>query len=139
LYVQYYFRLDTNSKYYKKTYATKLKNPLWQKRRLEVFQRDNWQCTNCNAIDKELHVHHLDYIDGLQPWEYPLDMLTTLCEYCHENENARPKHEKYLLQSLKMKGFLVIDILCLSTMMDRDQIFVHNLKKLIRREYLDTG
>lgn len=27
-----------------KTYAEKLKDPRWQKRRLEIFERDDWTC-----------------------------------------------------------------------------------------------
>lgn len=31
-----------------------------------------------------LHVHHKYYKQGLNPWEYPRDALTTLCFSCHE-------------------------------------------------------
>lgn len=116
------------------SYSDKLKQPLWQKKRLEIFQRDNWTCTKCKSVDKELHVHHLDYIEGIQPWEYPNDMLTTLCASCHAGEGERPKHEKYLLQSLKMKGFLAMDILQLSTIIDLNDQFVSYLKNFIRRD-----
>lgn len=116
------------------SYSEKLKQPLWQRKRLEIFNRDNFQCTKCKAVDKELQVHHLDYIEGIQPWEYPNDMLTTLCVDCHSNEGERPKHEKYLLQSLKSKGFLAMDILQLSTIIDLNKNFVDYLKNFIRRE-----
>lgn len=115
------------------SYSKKLTNPLWQRRRLEVFSRDNFVCTHCGNSKLELQVHHLDYIPGIEPWEYPLDMLTTLCADCHTAENDRKKHETYLLNSLKMKGFLADDILRLSTKIDTDPFFTNYLKNFLRK------
>lgn len=64
------------------TYFEKLKNPLWQKVRLQVFKRDDWTCLRCGAKDQTLHVHHLEYHG--EPWDTPTDKLETLCETCHE-------------------------------------------------------
>jgi hypothetical protein len=64
-------------------YSRKLKDPRWQRRRLEIFQRDDWRCTNCWARDKTLHCHHIEYISGADPWDHSPEMLTTLCETCH--------------------------------------------------------
>lgn len=68
------------------TYAEKLKNPKWQKMRLEVLSRDNWTCKNCGTEKETLHVHHLSYQYGKDPWEYPLENFVTLCGSCHEDE-----------------------------------------------------
>lgn len=116
-------------------YAEKLKTPRWQKKRLKIFEHDKWRCTKCGTIEKELQVHHLDYIEDIEPWDYPDDMLTTLCSTCHNVELDRPKHEKYLLQSLKMNGFLVSDILKLSTLIDCSKSFVNSLKIVVRKDY----
>lgn len=43
------------------SYAFKLKDPRWQRKRLEILQRDNFTCQECYATDKELNVHHLIY------------------------------------------------------------------------------
>ena len=67
-----------------KTYADKLKHPLWQKKRLEIMKRDGFQCKKCGDTESPLHVHHKKYIDGNDPWEYPNKFLITLCEECHE-------------------------------------------------------
>lgn len=115
------------------TYTQKLKNPLWQRKRLEIFQRDKFACTLCGATHKELQIHHLDYLGNLLPHEYPNDMLITLCVDCHEKENGRKNYENYLLTSLKMKGFLAQDILRLSTKIDTDVLLVNFLKTLLRK------
>jgi hypothetical protein len=65
------------------TYAEKLRNPLWQKKRLQVLNRDKWACRCCRDTSKELHVHHKKYIRGRNPWESPMDDLETLCRSCH--------------------------------------------------------
>jgi hypothetical protein len=64
-------------------YADKLQDPRWQKKRLEIFCRDNWACTNCKDTGNSLCVHHFLYIPNLEPWDYPNNLLTTLCELCH--------------------------------------------------------
>lgn len=67
------------------TYSEKLKDPRWQKKRLEIMQRDNFQCVTCGEKDKTLHVHHLFYISGRMPWEYLDANFRTLCWQCHES------------------------------------------------------
>jgi len=65
-----------------KQYSELLRDPRWQKRRLEVFQRDGWKCTFCESKDKPLHVHHLRYSGA--PWDSPESDLETLCCDCHD-------------------------------------------------------
>ncbi len=67
-----------------KTYSQKLKDPKWQKRRLEIMKRDKFKCRLCNDNETELQVHHKEYINGNNPWEYENALLITLCEHCHE-------------------------------------------------------
>lgn len=71
----------------KKTYADKLKDPRWQRKRLNIFNRDNWRCALCRTRDATLHVHHLAYSG--EPWEAPDRDLVTLCENCHERVEAQ--------------------------------------------------
>lgn len=63
------------------TYSEKLKDPRWQKRRLEVFNRRGFACECCGSKDQTLHVHHLVYSG--EPWDAPFDNLESLCESCH--------------------------------------------------------
>lgn len=63
------------------TYSEKLRDPRWQKKRLEVMQRDGFKCQICGSIDIELHVHHKSYKDN--PWESDASELITYCKECH--------------------------------------------------------
>lgn len=65
-------------------YSEKLLDPRWQKKRLEILQRDEWSCQICLEKGKTLHVHHLAYQKGLDPWEYQDKDLTTLCDTHHD-------------------------------------------------------
>lgn len=66
-----------------KTYAAKLLDPRWQRKRLEVLSRDEFTCRHCSDKESTLHVHHLRYIKGRNPWDYDTQELLTLCEACH--------------------------------------------------------
>lgn len=67
-----------------KSYFEKLKDPRWQKRRLEILDRDKFTCCACHATELELHVHHAAYERGCDPWDAPDDALITLCQPCHK-------------------------------------------------------
>jgi hypothetical protein len=68
------------------TYSEKLKDPRWQKKRLEILSRDGFACQRCYDDESTLHVHHRRYIPGRDPWDYPPEMLVTLCAKCHDDE-----------------------------------------------------
>lgn len=65
------------------TYSQKLKDPRWQKKRLQILERDGWKCQSCTSTTKTLQVHHLVYAKR-DPWDYADDCYQTLCEDCHE-------------------------------------------------------
>lgn len=66
------------------TYSEKLRDPRWQKRRLEIMQRDSFRCRNCTDDTTTLNVDHRIYRKRLEPWEYVDADLWTLCEVCHK-------------------------------------------------------
>jgi hypothetical protein len=70
-------------------YAEKLRDPRWQRMRLEVMQRDGFSCQECGDTQTTLNVHHKHYLRGRDPWQYPLTALETLCENCHKAEHGR--------------------------------------------------
>jgi len=115
------------------TYKEKLRDPRWQKKKGEILLRDKHTCQSCGATDKNLQVHHLEYITGINPWDYPDDMLTTLCEVCHNKETGREELEKHLATTLKMKGFFVSDLLALSCKIETNELFTQSLLKVLRQ------
>lgn len=115
------------------SYSDLLRDPRWQKKRLYIFERDKFSCTNCHNGSIELQIHHLDYLPGIKPWDYPDDMLKTLCRVCHVGEQERPKHEDYLLTSLKMNGFFAFHILKMSALIDTDINFRNQLKQILNK------
>jgi len=66
------------------TYSEQLKDPRWQKKRMEVLSRDKFTCRECGNTKKTLHVHHRYYCSHRMPWEYPDFCFVTLCSKCHE-------------------------------------------------------
>ena len=88
-------------------YIKKLRDPRWQKMRLEIFERDGWQCTACSDDKSMLCVHHLECLPGRDPWDVPPSSLVTLCESCHNEETEqRPQEEANLLRLLRKNGFM---------------------------------
>ena len=63
-----------------------LLTPQWKQRRGEILNRDNFACTKCGS-DKTLQVHHIKYSKALEYWQYPDELLITLCKSCHEKEH----------------------------------------------------
>jgi hypothetical protein len=94
----------------KEEYIKKLRDPKWQKIRLKILERDEWHCQQCGNAKETLHVHHRYYEKGKEPWDYPLEALITLCEFCHEGEKEQlSEYEPLLLQQLR-KHFFAADL-----------------------------
>lgn len=64
------------------TYSEKLRKPAWQKKRLEILNRDSFTCQLCGDTETELQIHHKKYVG--EPHEAPNDELVTLCKHCHQ-------------------------------------------------------
>ena len=65
------------------TYAEKYRHPNWQRKRLEIMNRENFTCEACGATDKPLQVHHGYYERGKDPWDYQDETLHCFCVDCH--------------------------------------------------------
>ena len=83
------------------TYAEKLRDPRWEKKRTKILIRDSRKCKICDNWDVPMNVHHSYYIWNNEPWDYPDKSLITLCKYCHEylQELTRDKknYKNYLI------------------------------------------
>jgi hypothetical protein len=71
-----------------KTYKQLLLDPKWQRKRMDILNRDEFTCQCCYNTEKTLHVHHLIYFPDHMPWEYEDHHLVTLCEDCHKEQKA---------------------------------------------------
>lgn len=94
----------------KSAYAAKLRDPRWQKKRLEILNRDEFTCQMCFDTESTLVVHHRFYSNNREPWNYPDDCLVTLCQPCHEIEHDAKDAEKLLIQSIKRSGIFASDL-----------------------------
>lgn len=81
-------------------------DPRWQKKRLEILERDEFSCQHCGDKDSTLHVHHTSYAKNLwdneennTPWGYPSIILITLCDKCHNSEHDLWKIHNYMYSS----------------------------------------
>ena len=111
-------------------YSEKLKDPKWQRKRLEILSRDNFTCQKCNSNESELHVHHRYYVYKNDPWDYPNNALVTLCFECHEEEDVYKGCGNDLIKILQTeKGFLDSDINDLI-------IIILNLDPTLKKEFL---
>jgi hypothetical protein len=73
------------------TYQEQIKDPRWQKKRLEILSRDEFTCHECGDTESTLHVHHLFYDFGKMIWEADDRHLITLCSSCHAAETEMSK------------------------------------------------
>lgn len=65
------------------TYEEQLQTTQWQYVRNRVLERDRWRCVKCRS-ERNLQVHHKEYIAGKMAWEYHDSYLITLCDRCHK-------------------------------------------------------
>lgn len=80
-------------------YWQKLKDPRWQKRRLEIMKKHEFSCSFCADPSEELHIHHWDYRKGAEPWEYDDSELACLCHSCHQDyHKGRTAFNKTMLR-----------------------------------------
>jgi hypothetical protein len=90
------------------TYKEQLLHPNWQRKRLEMLDAANFECSSCGATEKTLHVHHKRYIKGRMVWEYEQEDLAVLCDECHASEHANADTLKALLSATSTRTNLAL-------------------------------
>lgn len=75
-----------------KSYSAKLRDPRWQRKRLELLHSARWKCDECSSEERELNVHHYWYESGKDPWDYPRKCYAVLCDICHNAWHASKLH-----------------------------------------------
>ena len=91
-----------------KTYSEKLKDPRWQKKRLEVLEKAGWKCEWCECDGKTLNVHHGRYEKDMEPWEYSILELHALCDECHKKRHEIEKCIKAWVAKTRSKDMLLM-------------------------------
>ncbi len=66
------------------SYLEMLRDPRWQRARLDTMQRAGFACERCGDKETTLNVHHKNYKRDHAPWEYELSNFVCLCRDCHE-------------------------------------------------------
>jgi hypothetical protein len=92
------------------SYGELLKDPRWQKKRLYIMGRDEFSCKKCGDSKSTLSVHHRHYLPARLPWDYPDELLVTLCDPCHKEEEDCREVLKDLIPSLHYWGYFNTDI-----------------------------
>ncbi len=100
---------EENKQINSSTYASKLKDERWIKKRELVKQRAEYKCEDCCADNFPLEVHHCYYIYGYEPWEYPTDSLRCLCKSCHDTREPLEKKQRGLLAHLTQSEIKTIN------------------------------
>lgn len=108
-------------------YYQLLKHPEWQKKRLEIMSRANFECENCGDKERMLHVHHGYYEKDRKPWEYPNETLKCLCDNCHKEAHGfKDKLKIYLGLMNHMNIPQLMGYMCgLMTESDDDEIEIN--------------
>jgi hypothetical protein len=104
-------------------YIEQLANPIWQKKRLKILERDNWECTFCGDGSTTLHVHHKKYDLDKKAWEYPDNTFISLCKHCHK-----------ILEYLKKEKISEEPISVIKYESDSNYILVAWIVKFINKE-----
>lgn len=94
-----------------KTYFEKLRDPRWQKKRLEILERDNFTCQACQTKEKTLSIHHKYYDFKIEPWDYDNKTLITLCDRCHTEMDGVRKSLIHSMGYLTLSELIDLDIM----------------------------
>jgi hypothetical protein len=90
-------------------YLQLLRDPRWQRKRLEIMERDSWKCQDCKSGDATLNVHHIRYA-GRNPWDVDSQFLTTLCQACHVKRTSQKKVLKATIELLELYDPASMDV-----------------------------
>lgn len=105
------------------SYREKLTDSRWQQKRLEIMSRDLFECQKCHCQDHSmLAVHHRHYINGREPWDYPGELLITLCNKCHHVEENNVVKVDEVLKALHFWGYFNTEVVAVLNKMIESKI-----------------
>ena len=89
-------------------YREKLRDPKWQKKRLEVLEAAGFECEHCGDKDTTLHVHHKIYRPGHDPWDCEDGDLVCLCEKCHKSKTEMKRSVEEFMADPNFDGVTIL-------------------------------
>jgi len=110
-------------------YSSMLRDPRWQRKRLEILNRAKFKCQECGDETKELQIHHCWYEKGASPWDYDDSCYLCLCDHCH---NLRQHYEKQI--KMYIADFLIQDLPEIRDGLDMIKVFGAKASVEILRE-----
>jgi len=117
-------------------YSEKLKDPRWQKKRLEILERDEFTCQSCTDKATELHVHHIKYTEN--PWDAPPADLITYCKYCHLiHETIKKKYPGTKVIQIIKRSYVSTVFIPFSVLLDYEQENKHRILAIFFCSYQD--
>ncbi len=72
----------------KLSFEEQIKDPSWQRKRLEILKRDEWMCQICFSDENQLQVHHKRYKKNTHYWDYDDSNFISLCCDCHSRVSS---------------------------------------------------
>jgi len=118
-----------------KKYFELLKDPRWQKKRLEILQRDEFMCRSCYDKDSSLQIHHLSYSYNGNPWDVDNDKLLTVCENCHKQFSDANKAVKDSIAKFKEPDYIFDASKIIDFMSDCNPNVGSNILKFLEAYY----
>ena len=97
------------------------------------MNRDDFKCMSCGSQDDTLNVHHYYYIDGKMIWEYPDELLITLCKFCHNDWHKIKKNIERYFTITNEELYLVSEIVYY--LVKQDEMRLKNILKYIKERY----
>lgn len=96
-------------------YIDLLRDPRWQRKRLEALEAGDWKCCHCSTTTKPLNVHHKKYRKGAKPWEYDLSELEVRCDDCHKDIHALQDELSAVVAKCSGRTALVEELIAYAT------------------------
>lgn len=101
--------MNNPSNDFRLAYRAKMKDPRWRVFRARLISDRNCRCQECGEVFEEgLTIHHVDYLRGREPWEYPDDLVLVLCWDCHQGRQVNDEEALFefarLLAQLKSQS-----------------------------------
>lgn len=84
-------------------YKKQRKDKRWKEKSKEIKKRDNFTCQLCGKTKVGLNVHHIKYINGRDYWDYPDELLMTVCVDCHKKIHGLYDYSKKSITKTKAK------------------------------------